>query len=149
MKTFVISFMLFLAALASAQTNNSQITTHRWKPLIMNDKEKIWYDASLVDSIKGDRFNMWLLQMHQPPLEFDNIKGEVYRTKTLYTINLTTVKYGIMKAVYYDVNNKELSNFDYDIANVPDNIKYTYPVMENSPIYALIKEIFGKQSESK
>lgn len=146
MKKFIALGIILLSFIAMAQTNNAY--EHRWKPLSISDKEKIWYDASMVDSIKGDNFNIWILQMHRPPLKYDNINSEIYRSKTLYAISLQTVKYGILNAVYYDVTNKEIANYKYDIVNYPDNIKYTYPILENSFLYTLIKELFGKQGQS-
>jgi hypothetical protein len=123
---------------------HAQDIIHRWKPLVINDKEKVWYDQSMVDSIKGDKLDIWILQMHKPPLSHEGIQGEVYRSKTLYTINLKNVKYGIVKVIYYDLTNKEMYNFKYNISDYPDNLKYTYPITENSFLFAFLKEIFNK-----
>ncbi|MGE5458100.1 MAG: hypothetical protein ACM3RX_07080 [Methanococcaceae archaeon] len=142
MKKLTALALILFGMLAFAQTDNTSV--HRWKPLSISEKEKIWYDAAMVDSVKGDKLNMWILQMHKPPLTFENIKGEIYRSKTLYTISLKTVRYGIKQVVYYDVTNKEISSFDYPIDSYPDNVKYTYPIMENSFLYTLLKELFHK-----
>ena len=84
-----------------------------------------------------------MLEVHTPPLRSEGIDGEVYRSKTLYAINLTTVRYGIMKIRYYDVKNIEIYSFDYDTPPPPtDALKYPYPVLEDSPIYQIIKELF-------
>jgi hypothetical protein len=115
---------------------------HRWKPLVINDKEKIWYDQSMVDSLKGDKLNIWILQMYKQPLTYEGIVGDVYRSKILYAINLKNVKYGILNAIYYDISNKEMYNFNYNINNYPDDLKYTYPITENSFLFTLLKEIY-------
>lgn len=147
MKLLTAAFMLMISLVISAQSVNTT-NLHRWKPLVVSDKEKIWYDASMVDSMKGSTFDMWILQMHKPPLKLEDVKTEVYRSKILYGISLQTVKYGILKAVYYDVSNKEIGSYVYDNAiNAPDNIKYTYPILENSFLYTLIKELFKKPGD--
>jgi hypothetical protein len=139
---------LYLIIIFSALSIFGQEYTHRWKPLVIDEKEKIWYDQSMVDSTRGSRIDIWILQMYKPPLTFEGISGEVYRSKTLFTIDLKTVKYGIRDVVYYDVTNKEIQNFHYDIDKYPDNIKYSYPIMENSFLFTFIKEIYGKSGET-
>ena len=139
---------LFLIIIFSALAMYCQEDIHRWKPLVINEKEKIWFDQSMLDSTRSNKIDMWILQMHRPPLTFEGIDGEIYRSKTLYTIDLKTVKYGIRDVVYYDVTNKEIQKFHYDIDKYPDNYKYTYPIMENSFLFKLIKEIFGKTGEN-
>ena len=138
-----IMLLLIMAATIYAQDN-----VHRWKPLVIGDKEKVWYDQSMTDSIKGSKMNIWILQMYQPPLTDEGIKGEVYRSKTLYTINLKTAKYGILNVIYYDVTNKEMYNFKYDINDYPENLKYTYPITEKSILFAFLKEIFNKPRDN-
>ena len=135
--SLIISLLCSLVVLS--QTNE----THRWKKLDTNDNKKLWYDVSSIDTIHGDRFDIWVLEVHTPPLRSEGIDGEVYRSKTLYAINLTTVRYGIMKIRYYDVKNIEIYSFDYDTPPPPtDALKYPYPVLEDSPIYQIIKELF-------
>ena len=85
--------------------------------------------------------------MHKPPLTDEGIRGEVYRSKTLYAINLKTVKYGILNVIYYDVTNKEMYNFKYNIDDYPENLKYTYPITENSFLFVLLKELFDKPGD--
>ncbi len=137
-----ILLMLIVAGNIYAQEN-----AHRWKPLVIDGKEKVWYDQSMTDSIKGSKMTIWILQMHKPPLIEEGIKGEVYRSRTLYAINLKTAKYGILNVIYYDATDKEMYNFKYDIDGYPDNLKYTYPITEKSILFALIKELFNKPGE--
>lgn len=137
MKKSLLFLLLLLTTAVFAQEKE-----HRWKPLVQNEKDKIWYDAAMMDTSKAEVINMWILQMHKPPLRFDEIDGEVYRSKTYYTINLKNAKYGIVKVVYYNSASKELANFTYDILSIPDEIKFSYPIMEGSFLHQLIKEYF-------
>ena len=134
-----IIISLLCSHIVLSQTNE----TNRWKKLDTNDNKKLWYDVSSIDTINSDRFNIWVLEVHTPPLKSEGIDGEIYRSKTLYAVNLTTVRYGIMKIRYYDVKNKEIYSFDYDTPPPPtDALHYPYPVLEESPIYLIIKELF-------
>lgn len=142
-KSILIVLLLSLAFNLSAQ----QEEEHVWKVVNANDGSKFWYDASVLDTIKGDRFNIWILQAFQPPKRMDGIDGEVFRAKTLYAINLTTVKYGILKVRYYDVNNQEIFRFDYDNPLPPESIRYIYPVTDQSMLFYLIEELYGPKSE--
>ncbi|MBZ0200934.1 MAG: hypothetical protein K8H86_13770 [Ignavibacteriaceae bacterium] len=136
------SFAAFIILILSVSFSlSAQTDVHRWKPLIVNDSEKMWYDALMLDKMEGDKLDMWVLQMHKPPLKFDGIKGEIYRSKILYAINFKTVRYGIEKVVYYDAANQELYKHDYESASLPENVKYTYPILEDSFMYALVKEV--------
>ena len=142
----LITILLFLISInfaGSAQTD----TSHRWKKLENTLGKKLWYDVSTLDTLKGNRFDVWVLEVHTPPLKFPGIDGEVYRSKTLYSVNLTTVRYGIMKIRYYDVKNKELYSFNYNTPPPPtDALKYPYPVLENSPVHLIIKELFADKN---
>ena len=138
---------LLLMLLIMAASIYSQDVVHRWKQLVIDDKEKVWYDQSMTDSIKGSKMNIWILQMHKPPLTGEGIKGEVYRSKTFYAINLKTAKYGILNVIYYDVANKEMYNFKYNIDDYPETLKYTYPITEKSFLFVLLKEIFNKSPD--
>ena len=138
---------LILMLLVITANIYAQEHVQMWKPLVINDKEKVWYDQSMTDSIKGSKMNIWILQMHKPPLTGEGINGEVYRSKTLYAINLKTAKYGILNVIYYDVANKEMYNFKYNIDDYPETLKYTYPITENSFLFTLLKEIFNKTGE--
>jgi len=134
----------FCSVVSSGQTDE----THVWKVLNLDSGEKIWYDASGLDTIKGDRFDIWILEVHRPPKTFEGFEGEVFRSKTLFGINLTTVKYGILKVRYYNIINKEIYSYDYDNPPLDESIKYTYPVTENSYIHLLIRELYGKEGDS-
>ena len=145
-KFFIPLLFAVIPVLLFGQT----IENHRWKKLENNTGKKLWYDVSPFDTLRGDRFDVWILEVHTPPLKFPGIEGEVYRSKTLYSVNLTTVRYGIMKIHYYDVKNKEIYSFDYDTPPPPtDAIKYPYPVLENSPVHLIIKELFSAKNGGK
>ncbi|NWG27700.1 MAG: hypothetical protein HXY48_04110 [Ignavibacteriaceae bacterium] len=120
---------------------------HVWKVVNADNGTKFWYDASSVDTMKADRFNIWILETYQPPKQYEGIDGDVFRAKTLYTINLTTVKYGILKVRYYDLSNKEIFSFDYDKPMPPESIRFPYPITDDSILFYLIKELFGPKGE--
>jgi len=116
---------------------------HVWQLLEMQDGAKLWYDVSEIDTIKGDKFDIWVLTVNKPPVIYEGVEKEVYRVKTLYAVDLNTVRYGFLKIRYYDVQNKEIYSFDYDNPPPPENIKYSYPIMENTSLHQIIKAIFG------
>ena len=136
-KTILLTLFTFTLLFAQEEEQ------HVWKVVNAADGSKFWYDASALDTIKGDRFNVWILKTHQPPVKYEGIDGEVFRSKTLYAINLTTVKYGILKIRYYDSVNKEIFKFDYDNPPPPESIRYTYPITDNSLLFYLIEELYG------
>ena len=141
---YIFLIIVSCSAVSFGQTKE----THVWKVLNLNSGEKVWYDASALDTIKGDRFDIWILEVHRPPKTFEGIEGEVFRSKTLFGINLTTVKYGILKVRYYNIMNKEIYSYDYDNPPPDESIKYTYPVTENSSIHLLIRELYGNEGDS-
>jgi hypothetical protein len=127
----------------------AQEEIHRWKKLDTITGEQIWFDTSFTDTLKGDKFEVWVLKVHTPPMKSEVVDGDIYRSKILYAINLATVQNGIMKLRYYDVKNIELYSFDYDTPPPPtDALRYPYPVLEDSPLYLIIKEIFKDQEKS-
>ncbi len=134
-------FALILFIVAGETALHAQSEYLKWKPLVINQTQRIWYDASSIDTVDGDKFKVWILQMYQPPLSFDGIADKIYRSRTQYGIDLNTEKYGILKVIYYGVTNNVLYNFDYHIDNYPDNLKYTYPLMENSYMKILIQKL--------
>lgn len=140
-KSILIVFLSLISIYAQEEEQ------HVWKVVNAADGSKFWYDASALDTIKGDRFNIWLLETHQPPVKYEGIEGEVFRSKTLFAINLTNVKYGILKIRYYDVSNKEIFRFDYDNPPPPESIRYTYPITDQSMIFYLIEELYGPKGE--
>ncbi len=139
--------IIFVLIIGFVSISAQQIDQHVWKVINAPDGSKFWYDASALDTIKGDRFDIWILEAYQPPKKMEGIDGEVFRAKTLYAINLTTVKYGILKIRYYDLNNKEIFSFDYDTPPPPESIRYTYPVTDKSLIFYLIEELYGPKNE--
>ena len=141
---YIFLIIVSCSAVSFGQTE----VTHVWKVLTLDSGEKVWYDASGLDTIKGDRFDIWILEVHRPPKTFEGFEGEVFRSKTLFGINLTTVKYGILKIRYYNIMNKEIYSYDYDNPPPDESIKYTYPVTENSFIHLLIRELYGNEGES-
>jgi hypothetical protein len=127
--------------------NAQQAEQHVWKVINADDGSKFWYDASSIDTSNGDKFNIWMLETNQPPKKYEGIEGDVFRSKTLYTINLTTVKYGILKIRYYDVSNQEIFSFDYDKPMPPESIRFPYPITDNSLLFYLLKELYGPKDE--
>jgi len=141
-----ILFLLVCVITLSAQQNDQ----HVWKVVNADDGSKFWYDVSTLDTTKGNKLNVWILETNQPPKQYEGIDGDVFRSKTLYTINLVTVKYGILKVRYYDKNNQEIFSFDYDNPMPPESIKYPYPVTDNSLLFYLLKDLYGpKEGETK
>lgn len=147
MKKIGVIFILIFVCLGFTR---AQEKAHRWQPLQNIQALKIWYDAAMIDNATGgDTFDIWILEQHTPPLRFKEIKGNVYRSKILYTINLKTVKYGIMKVVYYNSANKKNYNFNYPIANFPDKYKYTYPIMKDNYLYYIIIQYIKVEKMNK
>ncbi|MCU0405714.1 MAG: hypothetical protein MUE64_01860 [Ignavibacteriaceae bacterium] len=138
-----ILFVIICYISISAQ----QEEQHVWKVVNADDGSKFWYDSSSLDTTKQDRFNIWILETNQPPKTYDGIEGEVFRSKTLYTINLTTVKYGILKIRYYNLSNQEIFSFDYDKPMPPESIRFPYPITDNSLLFYLLKELYGPKVE--
>lgn len=136
LSTLIVSLLQFISV---AQNNE----THLWKSFERENGQKAWYDASGLDTVKGDKFDIWVLTVNKPPKKYEGVGKEVYRVKTLYTVNLTSVKYGILKIMYYDVQNKEVFSYDYNNPPQPENIKYAYPITENSIMYDVVKNIYG------
>jgi hypothetical protein len=139
LKTILFTFICGLSLLAQQEDQ------HVWKVVNADDGSKFWYDVSTLDTTKGDKLNVWILETNQPPRQYEGIDGDVFRSKTLYTINLVSVKYGILKVRYYDLNNKEIFSFDYDNPIPPENIRYPYPITDNSLLFYLLKELYGPQ----
>lgn len=142
---YTISILFFIPIMMFAQQQEEK---HVWKVVNADDGSKFWYDATSIDTMKGDRFNIWILETNQPPKQFEGIEGDVFRSKTLYTINLTIVKYGILKVRYYDMSNKEIFSFNYDQPMPPESIRFPYPVTDNSLLFYLIKDLYGPKGEA-
>lgn len=144
LKTILLIIIFYLSLFAQ------QDDKHVWKVVNADNGTKFWFDATTLDTTNGNRLNVWILETNQPPKQYEGIDGDVFRSKTLYTINLITVKYGILKVRYYDLNNKEIFSFDYDNPIPPENIRFPYPVTDNSLLFYLLKELYGpKESQTK
>jgi len=144
LKTILIIIVFYLSLFAQHDDK------HVWKVVNADNGTKFWFDATTLDTTNGNRLNVWILETNQPPKQYEGIDGDVFRSKTLYTINLITVKYGILKVRYYDLNNKEIFSFDYDNPIPPENIRFPYPVTDNSLLFYLLKELYGpKESQTK
>ncbi len=111
---------------------SAQTEIHRWQPIVADTDVPVWYDASMIDTVTTDRFTVWLLENQKPPLELDGITSKIYKVKTLYAINLEEAKYGIIEVVYYNIGNRELARYKYDLNPYDDSHKYAYPVLKDS-----------------
>lgn len=130
---------LFLNFKTLAQNNNQQ-----WELLSNEGKEKIWYDESSLDTLRSPKFNVWILEMYNPPLDFQEINSKVFRSKIQYSIDLELMKYGILKVVYFGLNNKTIYDFDYHIENYVDSLKYTYPINDSPLMVKFINQVKKK-----
>lgn len=144
MKYLLILLFLF-NLIAYSQTEEK----HIWKPLSTLDGEKFWYDPSTFDSVANDKLNFWILESHRPPLKFEGIEGDVFRSKTLYTINLITAKYGLKKIRYYGLTNKEVYSYDYDQYVSDDIFTFPYPIVTDSKIHLVLQEFLKKKRIQK
>lgn len=134
----ILLLQICVITLSAQQTDQ-----HVWKVVNADDGSKFWYDVSTLDTTKGNKLDVWILETNQPPKQYEGIDGDVFRSKTLYAINLVTVKYGILKVRYYDRNNQEIFSFDYDNPMPPESIRYPYPITDNSLLFYLLKELYG------
>ncbi len=123
-QSLIILFLLCAGILAQSEN-------HQWKPLIINDSVKTWYDANMSDTISTDVFAIWFLELHKPPLEVEGIKGKISRSKTLFLVHRIEMKYGIDEVVYYDMANREVERFKYNLDKVEEEFRYTFPIMNN------------------
>jgi hypothetical protein len=121
--TIFVLILVNIIGTVYAQSESSQL-----KPLLISEKQKIWFDEASIDTLGTGKMNIWVLQINKPPLEIDELPGKIYSSSTLYAVDMNTGNYGILKVKYYDINNKELYNFDYKIDDYPDTLKYTYPM---------------------
>lgn len=147
MKISIAAILLFI--LTGAASLFAQTDQHRWKPLIVNDSQKLWYDGLMLEKASGDIIEMWVLQMHKPPLQFDGIKGDIVRSKTLYAIDLKEVRFGLEEVVYYDAANKEIYKHSYETKTLTGNLKCPYPITEDSYMFALVKEVLRIKGAQK
>ncbi|MHB8578914.1 MAG: hypothetical protein ACYDA4_03515 [Ignavibacteriaceae bacterium] len=134
---------LFLASTAIAQSSGP-----KWKPIVIKDSKRIWYDSASVVHAGQNKIDVWMLETYDHPLTFVQIPGKIYRSKTLYTIDLNRATYGIKKVDYYNIDNREIYNHDYKIEDYPDSIKYSYPILENSPLHLLLRDLFKNKKKA-
>lgn len=138
-KLIIIFTLILVFQISSFTQSDSQEENHSWKTLQIDNEQKVWYDLNSI-STNENIISVWLLELHNPFISIESIKGKIYRSKTLYNINFEKLKYGIEKVVYYDVSNKELYRYDYKLANYDKEYRYTFPVMENSIISIFLEE---------
>lgn len=139
-KLIFIVTIIFVSQLSIFTQNDSQEENHSWKPLIVDNEQKVWYDLNSIKVTDENYISVWLLELHNPYITLEGVKGRIYRSKTYYTININKVRYGMEKIVYYDVSNKELYRYDYKLSNYEKEYRYTFPVMENSIISVFLEE---------
>ena len=134
--SFILYLLLILSINVAGQTPN-----HNWKPLIINDDLRMWYDRSQLDTINSPAFDIWILEMHRPTLSLEGISDNIMRTKTLYAVDLQSYKYGLKKVAYYDPSNQLIKSFQYDTNSSTEEYKYIFPITENSFMQKLIDEL--------
>jgi len=137
MKNYLLTICFLLLGLSAIHAQ----PTHNWKPLILNNTQKIWYDRSQLDTITTPVFEVWLLEMHRPPLSLEGISDNIMRTKTLYIVDLHQYKYGLKQVVYYDPSNQIIKSFNYDTNELTDEYKYIFPITDNSFMQQLVDEL--------
>lgn len=134
--SFILYLLLIFPINVAGQTPN-----HNWKPLIITDDQRMWYDRSQLDTINSPAFDIWILEMHRPTLTLEGISDNIMRTKTLYAVDLQSYKYGLKKVVYYDPSNQVIKSFQYDTNSSTEEYKYIFPITENSFMQKLIDEL--------
>lgn len=139
MKKVFILFLIF-TTYSICQKEES----HIWKPLITSSGEKFWYDPTTFDSVSNDVISVWILESHRPPLKFEGIDSEVYRSKILYRINLASARYGLKKICYYGLTNKEVYSYDYEQFGTNELFSFPYPIIVDSKIYLVLQEFLKK-----
>ncbi|MCC6549319.1 MAG: hypothetical protein IT279_04540 [Ignavibacteriaceae bacterium] len=124
-----------------------QKENHKWKPLIITESQKVWVDQSQADTITAPVFDIWVLELHQPLLTVEGIKGKVMRSKSLYQVNVLEKCYNLKSVVYYNSSNTEIARFDYDLSLMNENNRFSFPVYEESVIDKIIRTIFIRTAE--
>jgi len=144
-----ISLTIFsIALLFSVNNCFAQTDDQNWKVLVGNNNKKIWYDAASLDTIKGDTFTIWTLELHKPPLDIGGLKEPIYKSKTLYCVNLLLLRYGISQIVYYNSSDKQIAKYNYEVPGKADNYQYSYPVTDSPILFGIIKN-YIKNKEMK
>lgn len=135
-KYLVICFIIFLNIVTLAQKEK-----HVWKPLVINEKQKVWYDQTQLDTINTAKFEIWLLELHRPHLELEGVAKNIMRTKSLFLISLEEYRYSLKEVVYYNPANNQVKSFQYGIDDYDEDIKYAFPITQNSIQQKLIDEL--------
>lgn len=144
MRALCLSFILFQTPNLFPQGEN-----HKWKPLIITESQKIWYDEAQADTITTTMFDIWILELHQPLLTVDGLKAKVMRSKTLYQVNAEDKCYNLKSVVYYNSSNVEIARYNYDLTLLNENKRYTFPIYDDSYIDKILKLIFVQSTEQK
>ncbi len=145
MMKYIIIIITVFHTIIFSQTEDK----HIWKPLTTQSGEKFWYDPTTFDSVVNEKLNVWILESHRPPLKFEAIDGDVFRSKTLYTINLANAKYGLKKIRYYGLTNQEIYSYDYDKYESDDIFTFPYPIILDSKIHLVLQEFLKKKRYQK
>jgi hypothetical protein len=135
-KYFIIILLVLLNVIASGQKEK-----HVWKPLVINEYQKVWYDQTQLDTINTAKFAIWLLELHRPNIELEGISKNIMRTKSLFLINLEEYRYSLKEVVYYNPANNEIKSFKYEIDDYGDEVKYYFPITLNSIQQKLVDEL--------
>lgn len=138
MKRIYVPILIIIISLNIA----AQTETHKWQPIVVDTDTPVWFDASMTDTVTTDRFLVWILENQKPPLELDGIASKIYKVKTLYAINLEEAKYGIAEVVYYNIGNRELARYSYDLNPYDDTHKFAYPVLRDSYMHKFLLKYY-------
>lgn len=137
-QALLVSFFLCVSCYA-------QVDAHKWRTLTQTP-QLLWVDGVQFDTTKSDPFEIWVLELHKPALTIEGISAKVNRTKTLYAVNRKEHKYGIKKVIYYNNANKEIWRYDYNTAKLHDELKYNFPIPNNSFLQKLFEAMDQKKS---
>ncbi|HRI47412.1 MAG: hypothetical protein KF721_06235 [Ignavibacteriaceae bacterium] len=135
-KIYFAFFIVFISICANAQKEK-----HVWKPLVINENQKVWYDQTQLDTINTARFSIWLLELHRPLLNLEGVSKNIMRTKSLYLINLEEYRYSLKEVVYYNQANVEIKRFSYTIEEYEEEVKYYFPITNNSIQQKIVDEL--------
>jgi hypothetical protein len=135
----IITAFFFLMLLFGPINLFAQTDDLNWKVLVGTNNRKVWFDATTIDTAKGKEFKIWLLELYKPPLTITGLKDPVYKSKTLYKINLNILRYGLSEVIYYNASDKQIAKYNYDMPNITGNSQYSYPALDDNQIMSVIK----------
>lgn len=138
----MVKVMLCLFLFVTVSNLFPQKENHKWKPLIITESQKVWIDQSQTDTISSPVFDVWVLELHQPLITIDGIKGKIMRSKSLYQVNVLEKCYNLKAVVYYNAANVEVARFSYDLSLMNENNRFSFPVYDDSIIDKVIRLIF-------